>query len=1525
MPKEKESKIKWEKNRRHRLNEAFNNLNKVLPCFDPSVKLSKIVIIENAISTIKDLDEKVKKILSSESEKDDTKVEIITKFESRIKKLHLRNGFLSKVINDAGIKIPAGYGTIKKRLPKLSNKITPQQAKFLQEKADIEKENVAIRNRAPPRKKKAKINDTSPLRKTLVDSLKNKTVIYKSRRKFNQVPNQKCVIILSQPGPVNNQCYIIAGNSKKKTPTVLTNSTLLRAPLATPSVKPSIFPNAPVQGLGPGTLVLANGTVFPINQNPQSISTPTIITTPIQNNSSAVIIVSKFPTTNTSNKVVVSQSLTTCQNVIYKNNVARKDSLPKLKPKSWLTQTTQVIKLPIPALTSRYNSVQHLKNSGVEKKKSFKGTTVKDKVKSSDNQELKKRKSDLDTKTNIKRPKNDSLEESTSEGSGLVEPPCTISSIAPSNQVIDQENIVKPVLEAAILSDVGRESKQTNLNSKIDCSSELLPTSESGVSTSQTEEISDQTKDKSNFVDTVTAVPSCQQEIIENVMSDMCNTEHAALQETSNVVTVEEEKLNTDLPVMETVDIEAPTTQTATEGIKNIDINLAHSDLSNDIFASLQVPPGCQNPESTSPTAAFLLAFPLVSTGAKVTEVIDEENQCDSQSETPNLLQIGSLDSSKPKQGNAENLTPSLLNIDNFSFFSSKEICGGFYNSYNSTSTNSVGNSNANAIKDVISTLNDCENHTVVAVSSQASLVRDRKPDSSAGMKEPFDKVKTTKQEPKMNEFSNFETAKCTNTISVSNCNSNVTHEFPLNYDSVKGQTGGSFHGRVQGNPQSTSDYGDPHKLSAQYRSEKDANVCNQNQINFQHASINNHSLNSNTDIDNFSNFNNLLLPTALSNCKTKDGHMQNTKPKDYLNKSYDFTSNYNNQKNGCSYASVETNKNNNAFYSNANNCSYSYPSDLNFPNNYFKNVSANEPKSDYACYDNCSNYRKPDMHASNNYCSNIQPIKNAYSNNQTKAKPQQSKPINWMTGDNSANCKFDYFVPPFSKESDFGHNLYYNSFGGTSAATTTYFGTPSIYTATDHSSNAITDLKKNIDLPLSQFNYNQKTDADENQFSWSPSKVPQFLDHSHSFVSSSLPTLVGDLALNTSQYPEPKVTKDRKESVTKMVNYDSQINQSNFLSVSQLVEHSKDPAPVKTAARRNSGNARTKSTTPKCKRAKQDAKDAQIYQKPSKNNQVKNAGSFNIIDPYDQKHQSKSIVKNVSSSYSAEALIGHQAQSNHKTSVSNFLPENIISYIPSMDSQASQASCYIQQNQNYQTTSFPHNLPPSFQNNSFTTKSFIPSVSTLTTTYLPTTGFPHDGNVQEFYTDSFNVFQNNGACKDKSYKECGKQTTKVDKILNAGNCKKATRKKNPNDNILPAFDIPFLSMPGSINSPILPDDFHHTTFLPPTPYPCKNPLYPKQNTDLSGGALLPSFPPVTGTKSGLQHPDVSPSVNSGGTSLTNFNLSTIFPEITKGPLPNVYPDHRGKEQSRNFATTSSNQVPFISKSSFSFNSYSTS
>lgn len=66
MPRELSKCREWEKDRRDRLNKSFVALSKLLPCYDPSITLSRINILEKAASHIEELQIKVKDFLSSE-------------------------------------------------------------------------------------------------------------------------------------------------------------------------------------------------------------------------------------------------------------------------------------------------------------------------------------------------------------------------------------------------------------------------------------------------------------------------------------------------------------------------------------------------------------------------------------------------------------------------------------------------------------------------------------------------------------------------------------------------------------------------------------------------------------------------------------------------------------------------------------------------------------------------------------------------------------------------------------------------------------------------------------------------------------------------------------------------------------------------------------------------------------------------------------------------------------------------------------------------------------------------------------------------------------------------------------------------------------------------------------------------------------------------------------------------------------------------------------------------------------------
>jgi hypothetical protein len=1029
--------------------------------------------------------------------------------------------------------------------------------------------------------------------------------------------------------------------------------------------------------LGPGTLILANGTIMPVLPQQTVLPlAPQIITRP------PIILLPRNPASVTMSTAGTQSGKITTSSV---------KTLARIKPKYCLTKTTQVNKVPIPALTSRYSNAdvvlnktesKPVKTKPAEKKNAAKETETK-----SDGPEMGEKRKSPDGESEVAEAKKVRVEEEKNE-----------KEVEKAVEVVPQK--------------LAREENKEEKKSK-----------------------------------------GPEEKVGENPKTSEAETKKPE---------------------------------------ETLDLNINHSELSNDIFASLQVPAGCQNPESTSPTAAFLLAFPLVSslTGVKVTEVTEEDNT-DSQRGTPTLLQIGTMDSTKPTQ--SESLTPSLLNLDNLSFFSSKDISG-FYNSFD-------GNITATTASSTVST----------------TTKTDTKQESSAALQQK--KVDYQQRQQDKNEL-----VPCFE-------NRNPVQNF--------GSTNSTNSVRQQ--------------ISYQAKPSVGKNLESKQQ-------------------------------TACANYTPQKGFCNSFEP------SKGSTT--------CSYPNPIKSYPD-PLYTNSNTYTYSNSTDNNFNQNYYKEIPKTDNRSYYSLnYENYTDYRKNDSNTyfpTTNYYSNAHYSKDKFnsSSNSTKNKnlTQSRPPINWMTTpDNRLQTPADYALPQFTtKESEFGHNAIYPTNTFTNSQTT-YFNTNPVYPSNNEVGGHHQDTRKGLDLPLvPPVNTYQRNEVEENQFSWSPTKIPQFLDPPHSFVSSTLPTLVGDLALgNPLTFADQKTDKcQKKDNSRRLKNYEG--NQGNFLSVSQLVDHNKEIVPARTATRRNSGNRSSAKKVPQKSGQRKENKEVVYPSKVessggAKGSQMKQLGYSSSSEIFcESAPKNRNVAKN---SYSAEALIGHQMQSdvnqknrqqnysggNKPMSVSSFLHDNIIPYFPTVDLQ--QDNNYIQQNQNYQSAPpFGHNFPNTFQNNTYTANTFIPTTA-ITSSY----NFMHEvAPPSHDYTDNLNLFPQ--VNKDKN---CNKNQNRNAREQQCSVTPKKSKRKHSNETNLPGFvDFPFLSMPGSINSPILPDDFHtHTGFLqPPTPqlYPCKNPF--TKSNDLATGSLLP-LPPVPVSRSNIQHPEISPSINSAGTSLTNFNLCTIFPEM---------------------------------------------
>ncbi|KAK9892858.1 hypothetical protein WA026_022539 [Henosepilachna vigintioctopunctata] len=1147
--------------------------------------------------------------------------------------------------------------------------------------------------------------------------------------------------------------------------------------------------------------------------------------------------------------------------------------------------------------------------------------------------------------------------------------------------------------------------------------------------------------------------------------------------------------------------------------IKNFDLQLGNSELSNDIFDSLQVPTGCQNPESTSPTAAFLLAFPLVSslTGVKVTEVMDDDNP-DSQRETPTLLQIGTLDNNKPTQ------SPNLFNLDNLSFFSSKDIYNGFYNSFEqhlnalTMSTNTFVNDSSKVTeKSNISTflpkVGKTEEHikapnnqtiqkgkkscnietsktssSTTATDEQANIAIEKEVDKNPNknhhriIHQPnansFDistqklsvtsnlgsqNIQTTPvQSNHLNDNDNF-----SNNKTMENLNKNAKHD---TFIPIKGNLHSGAQKNIESNKYFNSDIVAPidkivdqnmfhnfnvkrdnfvtsitqtstntnvfnidsrnSQLPAAQKNEVQtyvnllpqkqnfilrknldgqigsqvANIQPLIQNNLQNAQLSFGDNRNLVPITSQSNFGyNLFsmdssIPSCLQknvnyknlNCSTEDKYsglqkdfnrsfftsemlphlkdINNVESMDVENRMNEASQKhiYNNQfecRNAIpgtaqkapdinfsfnisnvvpppipktveskqlfpNYNMPDTNVNydlngitkvntcvynmNKKFpdplYTNSNNSNYNYYSNSeSFLNeNCFKNTKIDKVIGSID-FENFTDHRKTDY--SNTYYHDHNFQKNMVAS--TKSNNHTEKiTYNWMTAPSKNSAEQTIASCPKEDVVHSSHNILNNN-------QTTYFNAP-LYTG-EINSNLGQTTRKNLDLPSMNANTNlQRNDMEDNHFTWSPSKIPQYLDPVPNFVSSTLPTLVGDLALGTANYTEQKLEssnkytnhRDVKNKTTSKFNYE---NQSNLFSVSQLVHQNKEIVPSKPTRRRSSGSG-SKGNAQKNKKASklnEDQKDIQCFTKsPGNQSHGKSDKTLNCRQSNNNMFcdlNKRNPVKTSSSNYTAEALIGNQGNTDviskkehiFNSTVKNmpvppFMSDNIMPYFTSVDVPQDN---YIQQNQNYQN--FSHNFT-TFPNTSYSANTFIPSCSTYlsTNTFMPDLGSGHD-----FQTSNMNLFSNAGISKDNKNKNSVKSNTNDREEKNTHNNqfssnvgKKVKRKAANESSITPNFvDFSFLSVPGNINSPLLPDDFHsHSTFLPPPLtqpqlYPCKNPIYStKQSSTNSVGPLLPLPPIPSVTRTGVQHPEVSPSLNSGGTSLTNFNLSTIFPEINK-------------------------------------------
>lgn len=1337
---------------------------------------------------------------------------------------------------------------------------------------------------------------------------------------------------------------------------VVTNSGLLTSPLVTSIIKPPVNSNISTKNntylspLGPGTLILANGNVVPVlPQTPTIIpqnrtiiaNTAPIFVNPQPNNTTLIVV------TSTSSSAVVSSKSSVVNSQICAPSSKPLKTLPRLKPKVCLTKTVQVNKVPIPALSSSYSRIfsnQDKFNTAPKVVKQKLAQSVKKAAKVSNE---KSQENVTEANTNKENEKNDSgkrklevpVEELENDAKRTKVEGASSTKSAEEEKSTGEKDDPKKASKYSIDSLCKEkevvESHNTNNIASADITNSVLPEDNNPVNKDNQKESNEENKQSNSGSEETLLKQVVDAKTSADAVADVAPSVKVAethVEMPENILTNEQntpgnDKLNfsAEAPNMDKPELLPES--------KSLEISLPHSELSNDIFASLQVPTGGQNPESTSPTAAFLLAFPLVSTltGVKVTEVMEEDNS-ESRHGTPTLLQIGTMDTTKPTHSCADSLTPSLLNLDNFSFFSAKDICGSFYPGFDSFVSTAVCTVTSTSITTSKGPL-DAKN-SFADVSKSAKVIYETpysKPSpyvSSATITSSYTpSVAMSKSETVEKSVSFGAPAVVTSSVSsgVSNSFSGTLPEKKNLQESLcqpppvsVSSYNNSYNNMLYGNPSNSSGNtmsGNCYPLKSKSNVQPPKSAPKSSSVSYTMASAKpSYTI---AQYNTFNPFTDITKTAVISS---------------YANIGRTYTD---------------------PLYTNSTAYSYNCQSENTFAHNsYMHNRVTSKNDNKPYCgtnYDNNSygENRKYENSFANNYCQmqNVQPQNkdakfSSQSNKSKSVGAQHRPPVNWMTTPDVRQQapNLDYLLPQFGKELD---SLYPpNSF--VSNTQTTYFNTN--YPTAELPSNTFIETKKPLEGTFT--NTFLKNDMEDNQFSWSPTKLPQLLDTQNSFVSSTLPTLVGDLALGTTtaHFTEQKVdtsknirAKDNRRN-NKTQNYD---NQANFFSVSQLVEHSKTEAvPARITGRRNSaGRSGKNSTAAQKSAAKRNHKEAKEVPNYNTNNTVKAMDAKNHMKQQNHGVQSNAynmpshnhewlndnakVVKNPPSSYSAEALISHQptdslVQKQRQNNVQNyttsstsktlpvpFLTENIIPYFPSVDLQ--QDNSFAQQNQNYhQNSTFP---PHNFQSNAYSTNSLIANAPTITTNYLPSTNFmPELGTTHEYnpmISDNLNLFSHasskstetrpyvkNSASSVKpsqnvvNRSEERKNTSTASCSIGSGNYAKKTKKKQTNEgNNVPGFvDFSFLSMPAAINSPILPDDFH-TNFLPPPTsqlYPCKNTLYPpKQNVDLNSSTLLP-LPPVPVSRGNIQHPEISPSMSSVGTSLTNFNLSTIFPEINK-------------------------------------------
>lgn len=424
-----------------------------------------------------------------------------------------------------------------------------------------------------------------------------------------------------------------------------------------------------------------------------------------------------------------------------------------------------------------------------------------------------------------------------------------------------------------------------------------------------------------------------------------------------------------------------------------------------------------------------------------------------------------------------------------------------------------------------------------------------------------------------------------------------------------------------------------------------------------------------------------------------------------------------------------------------------------------------------------------------------------------------------------------------------------------------------------------ITNSQKNADIYFGH-------QIGEENFQWSPNKM---ID-TPSFNSTTLPNLHGDLALNNSTTPKPHVSTEVRSKCSKPIQVPHMshmhlpqqnvpTNPSNsYFSVSQLVDHPKtvgqsksyDDSAMqpKTSSKANSnGQSRFKQ------------KDSKKVVKPPSNVSNFTPNIFVESFAYNEPHK-----PNNSNSYSAEALISAHPSKKESKSLATYGSQP--DYCNQLDS-FNNMDYLNESNYNYYNNSYFPQISDTneyFCGGSYSDQQFHSKTSRSS---APTT--KHLTSIGDTPYGSHSTQNNFYSLPHPSGKLCQQSTqyknpSQLSTSYNQSRSYPNSNKKQFKQDLFPSYDpnssanyfppslninTPIIPHPPLIPTPNIPpnEDFTYTSHL----------NYP---SGLSKTSIYPTAQQMNENNQGsnsMLHGNVG---GSGGNLVTNFNLSTICPEI---------------------------------------------